>query len=89
MLDAVAVDAKYDGYLVKQQRLASGFKKLENKPIPGELDYNSIEHLRNEAREKLLLFRPQTLGQASRLEGITPADITVIRIHLGKYFGRD
>ena len=89
VLDAVAVDAKYDGYLVKQQRLAAGFKKLENKPIPLELDYNSIEHLRSEAREKLLLFRPQTLGQASRLEGITPADITVIRIHLGKYFGRD
>ncbi|MBN2269863.1 MAG: tRNA uridine-5-carboxymethylaminomethyl(34) synthesis enzyme MnmG [Sedimentisphaerales bacterium] len=84
VLDAAAVDAKYEGYLAKQQRLAVGLRSLENKKIPGDLDYKNISHLRAEAREKLSVFRPGTLGQASRINGITPADITVIQIHLKK-----
>ncbi len=84
-LQAVTIDAKYEGYLAKQKRLVTGFRALENKKIPQGLDYNDIEHLRAEAKERLSTFTPATLGQASRITGITPADITVIQIHLRKY----
>jgi len=86
VLDAVTIDAKYEGYLVKQQRLVAGLQALENKKIPPDLDYNNITHLRAEAKEKLSAFRPATLGQESRISGITPADITVIQIHMKKYY---
>jgi len=84
VFQAVAIDAKYEGYLAKQERLVAGFRTLEKKNIPADLDYNSIAHLRAEAKEKLSAFRPSTFGQASRISGITPADITVIQIHLKK-----
>ena len=84
VFQAVAIDAKYEGYLAKQERLVAGFITLESKKIPEDLDYNSITHLRAEAKEKLSVFRPSTFGQASRISGITPADITVIQIHLKK-----
>ncbi|MHC4174136.1 MAG: tRNA uridine-5-carboxymethylaminomethyl(34) synthesis enzyme MnmG [Planctomycetota bacterium] len=84
VLQAIVIDAKYEGYLAKQERLVAGFRTLENKKIPLDLDYNSIAHLRAEAKEKLSAFRPSTLGQASRISGIAPTDITVIQIHLKK-----
>jgi len=84
VLEAAAIDAKYEGYLAKQERLAASLRSLENKKIPTELDYEGISHLRAEAKEKLSAFRPGTLGQASRISGITPADILVIQIHLKK-----
>ena len=84
VIEAAAIDAKYEGYLAKQQRLAAGMRSFGNKKIPGDLDYQSISHLRAEAREKLSAFRPATLGQASRIHGITPADVTIIQIHLKK-----
>ncbi len=84
VLQAAIIDAKYEGYLAKQQRLAAGLQTLDNKKLPLDLDYNTITHLRAEAKEKLSLFRPSTLGQASRISGITPADITVIQVHLKK-----
>jgi len=86
VLQAVVIDAKYEGYLAKQQRLAAGLQALENKKIPADLDYGGIVHLRAEAKEKLSAFRPGTLAQAGRISGITPADITVIQIHLKKYY---
>jgi tRNA uridine 5-carboxymethylaminomethyl modification enzyme len=86
ILDAAIIDAKYEGYLVKQQRLVASFKSLENKKIPLGLDYSRIEHLRAEAKEKLSVFGPGTLAQAGRISGITPADVTVIQIHLKKYY---
>ena len=84
VLKAVVIDAKYEGYLAKQERLVAGFRTLEKKNIPADLDYNSIAHLRAEAKEKLSAFRPSTFGQASRISGITPDDITVIQINLKK-----
>jgi len=84
VLEAVIIDAKYEGYLAKQERLVANMRTLEKKRIPEDLDYNSIEHMRSEAKEKLSAFRPTTLAQASRISGITPADITVIQIHLKK-----
>ncbi len=86
-LQAVIIDAKYEGYLGKQERLVAGMKNLENRNLPADLDYNKISHLRHEAREQLTAFKPATLGQASRISGITPADITVIQIHLKKNEG--
>jgi tRNA uridine 5-carboxymethylaminomethyl modification enzyme len=86
VIDAAIIDAKYEGYLVKQERLAAGLQAWDKKQIPADLDYNAITHLRPEAKEKLTLFRPQTLGQAGRISGITPADVTVIQIHLKKYY---
>jgi len=85
ILQAAIIDAKYDGYLAKQERLVAGLRSLENKKIPADLDYVGIMHLRAEAKEKLSAFRPATLAQAGRISGITPADITVIQIHLKKY----
>jgi tRNA uridine 5-carboxymethylaminomethyl modification enzyme len=86
VLQAVLTDAKYEGYIGKQERLMGNLRALENKRIPKGLDYSSIEHLRAEAKEKLSAFRPATLAQASRIGGITPADITVMQIHLKKYY---
>jgi len=84
VLQAVIIDAKYEGYLAKQERMVASMKALEAKKIPLDLDYNSIVHLRAEAKEKLSAFRPSTLAQASRISGITPADITVLQVHLKK-----
>jgi tRNA uridine 5-carboxymethylaminomethyl modification enzyme len=86
VVEAVIIDAKYEGYLVKQERLAVHFNSLDGKKIPSDLDYKTIVHLRVEAKEKLSLFQPQTLGQAGRISGVTPADITVIQVHLKKYY---
>ncbi|MGD0572973.1 MAG: tRNA uridine-5-carboxymethylaminomethyl(34) synthesis enzyme MnmG [Sedimentisphaerales bacterium] len=85
-IDAAVIDAKYEGYLVKQERLAAGLQAWDKRAIPADLDYGAIMHLRPEAKEKLSTFRPQTLGQAGRISGITPADVTVIQIHLKKYY---
>jgi len=82
VIEAAVIDAKYQGYIDKQERLAANLRRLDDKKIPADLDYDGIEHLRAEAREKLSRFRPGTLGQASRISGITPADITVIQVHL-------
>jgi len=84
ILEAIAIDAKYEGYLAKQERLAGVQRDLDEKRIPAGVDYERIAHLRAEAKEKLIAFRPATLGQASRLSGITPADITVLQVHLKK-----
>ena len=84
VLEAAVIDAKYEGYLAKQQRLAMSMRSLDDKKISADLDYRDIPHLRAEAKEKFSAFRPGTLGQASRINGITPADITVIQIHLKK-----
>ncbi len=86
VLQVVLIDAKYEGYLGKQERLISSSAALEKRKIPLDLDYNRIVHLRTEAKEKLSVFRPGTLGQASRISGITPADVTVIQIHLKKHY---
>jgi tRNA uridine 5-carboxymethylaminomethyl modification enzyme len=86
VVEAIIIDAKYEGYLAKQERLAVGLQTLDKKHVPADLDYRGITHLRPEAKEKLSAFRPQTLGQASRISGITPADITVIVVHLKKYY---
>jgi len=88
VLEAIVVDAKYEGYLAKQERLVALQRSLDNKKIPADLDYAAIDHLRAEAKEKLTAFRPVTLGHASRIGGITPADITVLQVYLKRVHDR-
>ncbi len=85
VMQAAFTDAKYEGYLARQQQQITAFRKLENIKLPPDLDYKTVSHLRFEAREKLAAFQPDTLAQAQRIGGITPADITVIQIHLKKH----
>jgi len=86
VIDAAVIDAKYEGYLKKQEKLIDQFRKMEHLKLPSGLDYEQVEHLRAEAKEKLGVFLPATLGQAGRIGGITPADLMVIQIHLKKNY---
>jgi len=81
-LDQALREAKYSGYVDRQDRQIERFRKLESMKIPGGTDFSSVSGLRNEAREKLGAIGPATLGQASRISGVNPADITAIWIHL-------
>ena len=78
----VHVNIKYEGYISKQLKQIEKFKKLENRKLPHDMDYSQLDGLRLEAREKLNAFRPDSVGQASRISGISPADINVLLIHL-------
>ena len=78
----VAYDAKYAGYVARQQIDIDRQQRLAARRIPGDLDYDTVPHLREEAREKLARVRPADLAQAGRISGITPADLAVLMIHL-------
>ena len=78
----IEIEIKYEGYIKKQEIQINQFKKLENKKLSKDLDYKAIDGLRIEAREKLSDIRPESIGQASRITGVSPADINVLLIHL-------
>lgn len=78
------VQIKYEGYIAKQQQQIEKFKRLENKKLSSDFDYDKIEGLRIEARQKLNQFKPSSVGQASRISGVSPADINVLLIYLEK-----
>jgi len=78
----VEIEAKYAGYIEREKTAARRMHELEDKSIPTNFDFAKIAELRKEAKQALEKFRPQTLGQASRLEGITPSDLTILLIHL-------
>ena len=78
------VQIKYEGYIEKQRQRIEKFKKLENKKLPQDMDYNAIEGLRIEARQKLTEIKPLSIGQASRISGVSPADINVLLIYMEK-----
>lgn len=80
----VEVEIKYEGYISKQLQQIEKFRKLEEKELPDSIDYLSIEGIRLEAREKLSAHRPASLGQASRISGVSPADINVLMVYLEK-----
>ena len=82
--EAVEVEVKYEGYIKRQLAEAEKFSRLESKLIPRDIDYSSIEGLRLEARQKLSAIRPENIGQASRISGVSPADISVLLIKLGR-----
>lgn len=82
IIEQMEIHFKYEGYIKKQLQQIEEFRKLENKKIPENIDYQKIPSLSSEAKEKLQKIRPLSLGQASRIMGVTPADITVLMIYL-------
>lgn len=80
--EEVEIRLKYDGYIKRQLKQVAEFSKLENFPIPADIDYNDVIGLRIEAREKLMKLRPENLGRASRISGVSPADISVLMIFM-------
>jgi tRNA uridine 5-carboxymethylaminomethyl modification enzyme len=85
VIEQVEVQVKYKGYIDRQQAQVEQFRKMEEKKIPEDLDYNQLENLRLEAREKLNKIRPLSIGQASRISGVSPADISALMIYLEQY----
>ena len=81
--EQVNISIKYDGYIKRQKKQVEQFKKLENKKIPENIDYDQVKSLRIEAVQKLKKFRPVSIGQASRISGVSPADISVLLVYLG------
>jgi tRNA uridine 5-carboxymethylaminomethyl modification enzyme len=81
----IVIEAKYNGYIGRQIEQIERFRRLEDKPIPSELDYRAIPQLRVEAREKLERIRPASLGQAGRISGISPADLATLLVHLKRH----
>jgi tRNA uridine 5-carboxymethylaminomethyl modification enzyme len=78
------VQAKYSGYIERQQREIEKHAKQESLRLPDDIDYANVTGLSNEARQRLQKARPQTLGQASRLEGMTPSAVSLLLIHMKK-----
>jgi len=85
ILERAAIQIRYQGYVDKQDREIARFKKLESEQIPELFSYDRIAGMRNEAREKFSQFRPASLGQAGRIEGITPGDLAVLSVHLKRF----
>ena len=81
---SMAVEIKYGGYIQKQLAQIEKFKRLEGKKLGGDIDYSKIDGLRIEAQQKLNALKPVSVGQASRISGVSPADINVLLIHLEK-----
>ena len=80
--EQVNINIKYDGYIKRQQRQVEQFKKLEDKRIPEDINYDDVHSLRIEAKQKLMEIRPASIGQASRISGVSPADISVLLVYL-------
>ena len=80
--EQVDINIKYDGYIKRQMRQVEQFKKMEKKKIPADIDYNDVKSLRIEAVQKLSAQRPVSIGQASRISGVSPADISVLLVYL-------
>ncbi len=80
--EQVDINLKYDGYIRRQKQQVAQFKKLEGRKIPADLDYTTVNSLRREAVQKLNLYKPENIGQASRISGVAPADISVLMVHL-------
>lgn len=84
VFEQVEIELKYEGYIRRQQAQINEMRRLEVKKLPDDIDYNGVEGLRLEAREKLTKIRPHSVGQASRISGVSPSDISVLLIYLNK-----
>ncbi|MDD4111712.1 MAG: tRNA uridine-5-carboxymethylaminomethyl(34) synthesis enzyme MnmG [Herbinix sp.] len=89
VIEQVNINIKYEGYIVRQQRQVEQHKRMENKKIPDTLDYNKISGLRIEAKQKLDKYKPISIGQASRISGVTPADISVLMVYLMQHNAKE
>ena len=82
MQEEVNIEIKYEGYISRQAKQVQQFARTERMKIPEDLDYDLVPSLRNEARQKLKEIRPSSIGQASRIMGVNPADVSVLLIYL-------
>ena len=82
--EQVGIEIKYEGYIAREMQQVESFKKMEGKKIPVDLDYDKVVNLRIEARQKLKKFKPENIGMASRISGVSPADISVLLVYLKK-----
>lgn len=89
VIEQVEIEIKYEGYIERQLRQVEQFKKMERKKIPADIDYDSVPSLRIEARQKLKSFHPMSIGQASRISGVSPADASVLLVYLEQYNRKD
>ncbi len=89
VIEQVCIQIKYEGYIERQQHQVAQFKKMEKRLIPDDINYDEVLSLRLEARQKLKLFKPVSVGQASRLSGVTPADVSVLLVYLEQYSHRE
>ena len=85
VIEQINIFVKYEGYIIRQEKQVEQFKKIENKKIPKDIDYDLVPSLRIEARQKLKTFHPLSIGQASRISGVTPADVSVLLVYLESY----
>ncbi|HEX2897758.1 MAG TPA: tRNA uridine-5-carboxymethylaminomethyl(34) synthesis enzyme MnmG [candidate division Zixibacteria bacterium] len=85
VLERAAIKIRYQGYVEKQEREIKKFKKLENEAIPEDFGFNEVKGLKKEASEKFQRFRPSSLGQAGRIEGVTPGDVAVLSVYLKRF----
>lgn len=85
VIEQVNINVKYEGYIERQMRQVKQYKKMETKKIPENINYDDIDSLRLEARQKLIKFKPVSVGQASRISGVSPADISVLLVYLEHY----
>lgn len=88
VVEQVEIEIKYEGYIERQLKQVEHYKKMEKKKIPADLDYNEVGSLRLEARQKLIAYKPVSVGQASRISGVSPADISVLLVYLENYYKR-
>ena len=85
VLYEIEVECKYRGYIQKEKEAIAQADKLESKPLPTDIDYMTIDGLRIEARQKLNKIRPQNLGQAGRISGVSPADVQILIVYLAQH----
>ncbi|MBD3275573.1 MAG: tRNA uridine-5-carboxymethylaminomethyl(34) synthesis enzyme MnmG, partial [Candidatus Marinimicrobia bacterium] len=85
VINQIEIEVKYEGYIKRQMEQIEQFKRNEEKVIPEGFDYSTISGLATEAREKLQKIKPHSLGQASRISGVSPADISILSVHLKRY----
>ena len=78
--EEVSIALKYEGYIRRQLKQVEDFRRMEERPLPEDIDYAAVPGLRTEARQKLAAIRPVSFGQASRISGVSPADITALMI---------
>ena len=84
VVESAEILLKYSGYIEREKLLVDKFSRLENLKIEGKFDYKNIQNLSTEARQKLEKIQPKTLGQASRISGVSPADISVLLVLMGR-----
>ncbi len=82
IIEQINIDIKYEGYITRQKQQVEQFKKMEKRLIPEDINYDDVSNLRKEARQKLAAIRPASIGQASRISGVSPADVSVLLIYL-------